>query len=1491
MQDNQKTKAELLQEMETLRRRVVDLEEDKTEHRQVEVALRESEDRYKTLLDSSQDGVVIVALDGKILDANQAYQDMLGYTLEELKEITYQQFTPEKWHNMKVTAHELGLKKGHDISEKEYISKNGTIFPVFVSWWLIKDKQGNPEKLGAFVKDITEHKQAEETLAESEERYRSVKNDVLDSSKVGISILDKSFEIVWVNRALECYFGLRREEVIGKDKRRLIRRRIKNIFEDPEGFVEKVFATYDNNTYTENFECHVLADGRREDRWLEHWSQPISSGLFVRGRIEHYTDITERKRAQDVLRESEERYRALFQGAAEGIIVADSETKEFKYVNPAICKMLGYTEEELERLGVRDIHPKEDLQYIISEFEAQVRGEKTLASNIPCLRKDGTIMYADIKAALVSIDGKQCNVGFFTNVTDRKKAEEKLQESEIQFRRAQEVAHIGSWYLDLRTGQLIWSDETYRIFGVPIGKPLKEVDFLVIVHPDDKSYVEQSWAAALRGEQYDIEHRILMGGIVKWVREKAELEFDAEGKPVSGIGTVQDITKQKEREKELKDSEERYRMLSGNIPGMIYRAKADWSAEFFSHSETTCCGYFVEDLKSGKIKWLDIIHPDDKQRVFDEGSELAKEPGALIQEYRILANDGSVRWVEDHKTSTFTDEGKLVGVDGVVFDITERKLAEEALRESEERYKTMFQGAAEGIIVADAETKEFKYVNPVICNMLGYTQEELTRLSVHDIITKEELPHSISEFEATARGEKTFTSNISCLRKDGTIMYADINTALVLIDGRKCNVGFFTDITERKKTEDQQALRLKILKILHRYESLKVMCKETISLIKGYLDCEAVALRLRKDQDYPFFVNNGFPQAFLDSENHLCVHDKQGNVPKDSSGSPVLACVCGLVIKDKLNKGKSFFTKGGSFWTNSTTDLLSSTKIKTEMAATRNVCNKYGYESVALIPIKSSSENLGLLQVNDKRRDLFSSANIKLLEELGHLIGIAIEQKKAEQKVRESEEKYRGLTESLNELVYRADPETFVLTYVNSAIERFYGYSVEEWLRTPNLWEDLVHPDDKETVIREFEEAKRQLKNAVIEYRIIKKNKEVRWVEDHFSWEKDKEGRAISMNGIMYDITERKRAEQALREGEEKYRTLVESAGELICTIDENGVFLFINEIGAKRLGGKPEVCIGKTMWDLFPKKIADQQTASVRQVINTGEEINIITLTEMQGQSLWYNTTIEPLRDGSGEITAVMVIARDIHEHKQAEEELNKYRERMARTERLASVGTLSAIMAHTLNSPLTAIQLSIQNALAESKKKPRQSTIVEELKDGLRSVSEVSSTVRSLGKFASESSKEIIRKVNLKAVTERIVNLLNESAQRVRVSLHIEDMDKLPPIRSNEKDLEQLFFSMIENAIQAADGKKDRRVVISGAVKDKQIGLRFTDTCGGIASENLEKIFEPFFTTGPTGERTGLGLCIVERFVSEAGGKIRVESKAGKGSTFFVTLPINKK
>jgi PAS domain S-box-containing protein len=281
------------------------------------------------------------------------------------------------------------------------------------------------------------------------------------------------------------------------------------------------------------------------------------------------------------------------------------------------------------------------------------------------------------------------------------------------------------------------------------------------------------------------------------------------------------------------------------------------------------------------------------------------------------------------------------------------------------------------------------------------------------------------------------------------------------------------------------------------------------------------------------------------------------------------------------------------------------------------------------------------------------------------------------------------------------------------------------------------------------------------------------------------------------------------------------------------------------------------------------------------------VQLKRKDGTLYYASLTIAPFTfDGQNVLLAVQ---ENITERKQAQEMLASYREKMIRAKQLASLGTLGATLVHEITQPLTVITLSIENALTKLKTMPCSATVTRKLKDSLAGASSITSIVERFRNDARKSSEGITEEVKLEPVAERTVRFLSESARRARVTLCLKGLDKLPPVYSSEKDMEQLFFALIENAIQAATGKKDRQVVISGDVEGDYVQLRFADNCGGIAPENLGKIFELFFTTKPAGEGTGLGLCIVEHVVSRAGGKVRVESKAGKGSTFFVTLPIS--
>ena len=296
---------------------------DVSERKLAEVVLKESEERFRSLSASAQDAIISIDDEGDVTFWNKAAEKIFGYSPGEI--------IGEKLHILLMPQrlredHLRGLNRFKETGqgpvvgktlEQTAVRKDGTEFPVELSISAVK-MQGRWNAI-AIVRDITGRKRVEESLLESEGRYKSLINDVVDTSAVGVFILDKDFKVVWINKAIESYFGLKREDVIGKDKRQLIKKTIYRIFEDGESFKEVVFNTYDNNTYAENFVCHVLAGGGREERWLSHWSQPITTGLYAGGRVEQYTDVTTIKQAEVERKENLEKLRKSLGGTVRAL--------------------------------------------------------------------------------------------------------------------------------------------------------------------------------------------------------------------------------------------------------------------------------------------------------------------------------------------------------------------------------------------------------------------------------------------------------------------------------------------------------------------------------------------------------------------------------------------------------------------------------------------------------------------------------------------------------------------------------------------------------------------------------------------------------------------------------------------------------------------------------------------------------------------------------------------------------------------------------------------------------------------------------------------------------------------------------------------------------------------------------------------------------------------------------------------------------------------
>ncbi|OKY77093.1 MAG: Signal transduction histidine kinase with PAS and PocR sensory domain, partial [Candidatus Methanohalarchaeum thermophilum] len=298
------------------------------------------------------------------------------------------------------------------------------------------------------------------------------------------------------------------------------------------------------------YENPVLTKSGEERTILWHNSALKDEDGSIIGHLSSGMDITERKRVEKKLKKERKRFQEIFNNANDAIYLHDLTEEgmpsEFIEVNDVACEMLGYSREEFLEMSPRDIDSSEKADEVPEVME-KLFNEGDVRFEMKHQAKDGTKIPVEINSHLLELEDEKRVLSVARDISERKKREEKLKKNEKRLKGSQRVANVGSWEIDLDTGELTWSDETYRIFGLPIGEPVTYDEFLEFIHPEDRDYVDKEWNEALETGEYDIDHRIVVDDEIKWVHEKADIIFNDDGEPIRVVGSVQDITERKKR--------------------------------------------------------------------------------------------------------------------------------------------------------------------------------------------------------------------------------------------------------------------------------------------------------------------------------------------------------------------------------------------------------------------------------------------------------------------------------------------------------------------------------------------------------------------------------------------------------------------------------------------------------------------------------------------------------------------------------------------------------------------------------------------------------------------------------------------------------------------------------------------------------------------------------------------------------------------------------
>lgn len=401
-------------ELPDIVQRVHELNQAKIEKKRFEEDLKKSEERFRGIAERSQDIIYETDAKGLVTYISPAVRRMLGYEPSEIIGASFADFVPEKTGIIAMGVQEA-VMKGQSIKAMlfEVPKKTGEIVSIEINCAPIV-RYGSIVGTQGIVRDISERKRSEESIRRAYKEITEIFNITTD----GIRVVDTNFRILRVN---EAYARLAEAKV-----RDLVGQKCSDEHKSSDCQTEScpLIQILKGKEYIEKDIVKIGKEGKSTPCIMSSVAFRGGKGEVV-GMVQNFKDITERKQMEESVRESEARYRTLFEAAAEGILVTDVKTGMFKYANPAICRMLGYPENDLLRMEMNDIYPKEALERLVCELKY----EKVLVPDVACVRADGNIVHMDINSACVPLDGTECHVGFFTDITERKKAQEKLMEA------------------------------------------------------------------------------------------------------------------------------------------------------------------------------------------------------------------------------------------------------------------------------------------------------------------------------------------------------------------------------------------------------------------------------------------------------------------------------------------------------------------------------------------------------------------------------------------------------------------------------------------------------------------------------------------------------------------------------------------------------------------------------------------------------------------------------------------------------------------------------------------------------------------------------------------------------------------------------------------------------------------------------------------------------------------------------------------------------
>jgi len=772
-------------------------------------AIQESEERFRSFVENANDTVFSITPGGILTYGSPNWTRVLGHDVSEFigKSVFETLIHPDDIPVCLAAIQQaFATKEKQSGIEYRALHKDGSWRWQTTNASPVLNENGQIVSFIGIARDITQSKQTEDALHNIEQSYHNLFHTVTEA----IYIQDQDGYFIDVNKGAEKMYGYCREEFIGRTP----------AFLSAPGKNDMVYIT--------NLIAKTFTSGKSQQ--FEFWGKRKGGEIFLKevicnkgiycGKevlITTARDISKRRLAEMALRESEEKFVKIFHLSPDVILLTRVADGVIVDINERAFDLGGYKREDvigkttLELEGWSGLPDRNQYVNLLSKYGRVINYEKKFKI------KSGETKHATISGELIELNGEQFILTVIHDITDRKKAEEEIKESEARWQFALEGAREGVWDWDTQTNKVFYSGNWKAMLGFSedeIGDTLSEWDKRV--HPDDKEAVYANMNRHFKGElpYYESEHRLLCkDGSYKWILDRGKIiSRTEEGKPLRVIGTHTDITTRKKAESVIEEKNAQLKALSDNLPdSVIFQTRFTGGALpeicYLSKGVEKFLGMTIDEVINDPSAFFNRILEEDRKLYFEARAVATQNNTDFNFDYRFSNRPGEIRWGNTRSVPRKQEDGSIVW-DGFFTDITQRKLEEQALQNSLKEisdYKYALDQAA-NVSITDQQGI-IKYVNDNFCSQYGFTKEEIIGKN-HSLINSGYHPPSFwNNFWETIKTGQVFKADVCNRGKDGKLYWAD-TTIIPFLNATGIPYQYLAirrDITKKRNLEKELA--------------------------------------------------------------------------------------------------------------------------------------------------------------------------------------------------------------------------------------------------------------------------------------------------------------------------------------------------------------------------------------------------------------------------------------------------------------------------------------------------------------------------------------------------------------------------------------------------------------------------------------------------------------------------------------------------------------